>query len=214
MSSPMQRRTLALVACLACVCHGGSVQDPVAQAESSRSHQALVKALFAFNPGSAFATKCLRACHVNCNPNMASASPVFLKRTVGLAMMQESFDSLVGALWDEKDASRAQQILEAGNVDLAARLNGKTALHYAALDGHTHLVREIVSKGAFIDAVDEQQGTEGMTALMWAAMNGHEEVCKVLVQLGADTSIREKGGMTAAELAEAYDHDAVVAVFK
>lgn len=130
------------------------------------------------------------------------------------ATSKDSFSLLVGALWDDKDAGEAREILETGGVDLSARLNGKTALHYAALDGHTGLVQDMISRGAAIDVVDEQLGTEGMTPLIWAALNGHAETCQTLVELGADTSIREKGGMTAAEIAEAYDHDAVVAVLK
>jgi len=45
----------------------------------------------------------------------------------------------VDALWDKKDAKRALDILDTGSFDLASRLNGKTALHYAAVDGHTSL---------------------------------------------------------------------------
>eukprot|EP00933_Yihiella_yeosuensis_P073606 TRINITY_DN82315_c0_g1_i1.p1 TRINITY_DN82315_c0_g1~~TRINITY_DN82315_c0_g1_i1.p1 ORF type:complete len:206 (-),score=30.88 TRINITY_DN82315_c0_g1_i1:132-749(-) len=117
-----------------------------------------------------------------------------------------AFNSLVESLWDRKDPARALEILDAVQVDLTARLNGKTALHYAAIDGHAELVRELIARGAATDAPDEQRGTEGMTPLIWAAMNGHLQVCEALVELGADTSIKEKGGMTAAEIARAYDH--------
>lgn len=125
---------------------------------------------------------------------------------------QDSTGSFVEALWDSKDPTAALQLLEAGNVDLSLRFNGKTALHYAALDGHTDLVRKMVAMGAAIDALDEQRGTDGMTPLIWAAMNGHAEVCAALVELGADTSKKEKSGMTAAEIAQAYDRNTVVGV--
>merc|ERR1711879_789651 len=92
---------------------------------------------------------------------------------------QDAFNAFVKLLWDERDPGKARQILESGSVNLAARANGKTALHYAALEGHASLVRELVAMGSQIDAVDEQRGTTGMTPLMWAAMNGHVEVCKV-----------------------------------
>ncbi|CAE8649614.1 unnamed protein product [Polarella glacialis] len=137
-----------------------------------------------------------------------------LTRTKTVMESGSPLESLVKLLWDEKDPAKARGILEAGDVDLSARFNGKTALHYAALDGHVELVRDIVSKGAAIDAMDEQRGTEGMTPLLWAAMIGHAEVCKALVELGADTSLTEKSGLTALELARAYDRDAVVAALE
>jgi hypothetical protein len=105
----------------------------------------------------------------------------------------------------KKQVGKATALVETGAVDLSACYSGKTALHFAALEGEADLVRKIINAGADINAATELRGSEGTTALMWAAMYGRTEVCKVLLELGADTTLREKGGKTAIELAEEYN---------
>ena len=76
--------------------------------------------------------------------------------------------ALVGALWDGQDESKAKQLLDAGNIDLAGRVNGKTALHFAALDGYTSVVSEMVEEHvqhrlsvALFELGGEVEGTSG-----------------------------------------------------
>lgn len=58
----------------------------------------------------------------------------------------------------------------------------ETALHLAALKGHSGVVKFLLGTGADINAVD----SEGLIALHWAAYYGHREVVKSLFGAGAD----------------------------
>jgi len=73
-----------------------------------------------------------------------------------------------------------------------------TALHDAALNGHTDTVDKLVSLGAQIDAQtdveDEAPGAGMRTALSNAAMNGHTETVRKLVSLGASVNLKHKDG--------------------
>jgi ankyrin repeat protein len=59
------------------------------------------------------------------------------------------------------------------------------------------LVRLLLDKGGAIDARDDR----GRTPLMIAAGLGHDEVVDLLLGRGADRTLRDKGGQTAADLA-------------
>lgn len=78
----------------------------------------------------------------------------------------------------------------------------RTPLHYAALKGHTQVVRILLSGGASIHAQDAY----GWTALHAAANNGHADVVKVLVQADADPTIPDKKGQTPLHLSASNGH--------
>lgn len=73
-----------------------------------------------------------------------------------------------------------------------------TALIDAAKKGDTALVRDLLSKGADLNAKDR---LFGWTALMWAATKGHADTAESLLDAGADVSVKEKNGWTAAMMA-------------
>lgn len=96
------------------------------------------------------------------------------------------------------------QLLDAG-VDVNARYgNDLTALMWAA--GHSEEagaadVKEtlelLIKRGARLDDADDR----GRTALMMAAELGHVTAIEVLMQAGADASLKDKAGKSAADLA-------------
>lgn len=76
-------------------------------------------------------------------------------------------------------------------------MNDHSALMLAALEGETAKVKELLSKGANVNAKDGA----GRTALMFAVINRHYETLKVLLGYGADVNARADDGGTALILA-------------
>jgi ankyrin repeat protein len=56
--------------------------------------------------------------------------------------------------------------------------NGRTALSYAAENGHESVVKLLLEKGAEL----ETRFDNGRTALSYAAWNGHEAVANLLLE--------------------------------
>src|SRR5260370_26701359 len=81
-----------------------------------------------------------------------------------------------------------------------------TALMVAALEGHTQEVKELVRRGADINAKDSM----GRTALMFAAINMHYETVKVLLEHGAEVNARSNVGGTALMLAASSGEPRIV----
>lgn len=61
------------------------------------------------------------------------------------------------------------------------------ALYAAARNGHTEVVRYLLSCGADVNA----KGYFGATALHWAAINGWMETAECLISSGADPTVRD-----------------------
>jgi uncharacterized protein len=96
------------------------------------------------------------------------------------------------------------RLLDVGVDPNRAYAHDLTALMWAA--GHANdvpgadglsTVKLLVERGARLDAVDDR----GRTALMTAAERGHPLIVAWLVQEGADASLRDREGKTAADLA-------------
>ena len=60
--------------------------------------------------------------------------------------------------------------------------NGRNALHMAASEGETVLVRLLAVKGKLLEARDDY----GFTPLLLAAGRGHRDTCKILLDAGAN----------------------------
>jgi hypothetical protein len=72
---------------------------------------------------------------------------------------------------------------------------GWTPLHYAAANGHVPVITYLLEQHAYIDA----ESPNGTTPLMMAARQKHTNAVRVLVEAGADPSVRNGAGMTAAD---------------
>ena len=76
---------------------------------------------------------------------------------------------------------------------------GKTALMYAAKNGHTEVVKRLLKAR---DINVNAQDNEDVSALMFAVMNEHEDVVNLLVNKGkADKTLTSKKGFTAYDYA-------------
>jgi ankyrin repeat protein len=74
---------------------------------------------------------------------------------------------------------------------------GKTAMEYAAGQGQTQVVKQLLDAG--ID-VNRQYKNE-LTALMWAAGYDRADTVKLLLARGANASLKDNRGMTAMDIA-------------
>ncbi|HVL55128.1 MAG TPA: ankyrin repeat domain-containing protein [Burkholderiaceae bacterium] len=77
---------------------------------------------------------------------------------------------------------------------------GWTPLHYAVTGGNAEIVRMLLERAAFIDAVSPN----GTTPLMMAVRHRHFTIARMLVDEGADPTLKNEGGWTAAEYARAH----------
>ena len=76
---------------------------------------------------------------------------------------------------------------------------GWTPLHYAATGGHVPVIKALLDHHAYIDA----ESPNGSTPLMMAAMYGTLESVQFLLSVGADASVKNELGLTAADFAKA-----------
>ena len=95
-------------------------------------------------------------------------------------------------------------LLRAGaNPNCEQRVTGRHPLYIAALGGHYKLMRELIEKGADMDArVNRGRGRSGnFTALHAAAELGGVDAISVLVEAGADIEVRSDHRSTPLHLA-------------
>lgn len=79
---------------------------------------------------------------------------------------------------------------------------GRTALHYAAMNGCVGVMGELIRMGAFID----QRDASGQTPLHVASHHYHEKVVKLLVNAGANVLLVTNAENTAWDLLTHYNH--------
>lgn len=93
-----------------------------------------------------------------------------------------------------------------GHTELVRRLIARDAdvnkpgwapLHYAATGGHLDIMRQLLEAHAFIDA----ESPNGTTPLMMAAHYGSTEALQLLLDEGADPTLKNQLGLTAADFA-------------
>ena len=80
------------------------------------------------------------------------------------------------------------------------------ALHLASKEGHVHVVKELLERGANVDAATKK----GNTALHISSLAGQQEVVEVLVKHGANVDCRSQNGFTPLYMAAQENHIEVV----
>ena len=81
----------------------------------------------------------------------------------------------------------------------AADMHGGTPLWWASSIGNLDIVRELLARGANVNAVSNSSGD---TPLMWSSYWGHVEVVRALLAAGADKRHVNNNGATAASIAD------------
>lgn len=99
----------------------------------------------------------------------------------------------------QQHATRA--LGKGANVHGTEPNSGRTALHKAAFWGHNHLMGWLLDELKLDPNVQDYAGD---TALHDASRFGHDTVAKSLLDKGADKSIKNKDGKTAADVAKDY----------
>ncbi|XP_063920116.1 ankyrin-3-like isoform X2 [Zophobas morio] len=103
---------------------------------------------------------------------------------------------------------KIQEYLDSGTVrDInTSNANGLNALHLAAKDGHVEIARELLKRGAIVDAATKK----GNTALHIASLAGQEEIVRLLIQHGASLNVQSQNGFTPLYMAAQENHDGCV----
>jgi ankyrin repeat domain-containing protein 50 len=119
---------------------------------------------------------------------------------------------------------RVVKLLLETDVDLNSTDNtyGRSALSWAAGEGHEAVVKQLLGKGAKADlkaiikllfkkgAKVNLKDKRGRTPLSWAAENGHEAVVKLLLEKGAELEPKDNNDRTPLSWAARNGHEAVV----
>ncbi|KAH0623898.1 hypothetical protein JD844_007087 [Phrynosoma platyrhinos] len=103
--------------------------------------------------------------------------------------------------WLIKDGGYNKQVTFTDLSLTTQDMEGATALHFAAREGHTAIADRLLLMGAKI-VLDYWGGTP----LHDAAENGHLECCQTLISHRIDPGIRDVDGYTARDLAEYNGH--------
>jgi uncharacterized protein len=93
-------------------------------------------------------------------------------------------------------------LLQAGaRTDPVDQMN-KTAVVYAAAQGHTAALEALLNATGSTAMNVNTAYEHGLTALMWAAGQGHVGTVKMLLTRGANASARDDRGMSALDIAK------------
>ena len=95
--------------------------------------------------------------------------------------------SLLEAVFDGNIEAVKQAIADGANVNAK---DGGTPLHHAAGHGHKEIAELLISKGADVNAKNNDE----VTPLHWAADMGHKEIAEILITKGADVNAKIEGG--------------------
>ncbi|MCR2048833.1 ankyrin repeat domain-containing protein [Acetatifactor muris] len=78
---------------------------------------------------------------------------------------------------------------------------GETAIHLAAENGHTTMLKVMLEKGVNVNLTEDAPAEAGTSPLHLACANGHVDVVKLLMDAGADDTVKTINGETPAHLA-------------
>lgn len=100
----------------------------------------------------------------------------------------------------------ADSIMEAADENPNEIIDENSALHNAALRGHTNYLEALLQAGASVNSRDQY----GNTLLHLAAMRGHMKSVQLLLDRGAKLNARNKYGNTCLHLAALNGHTDMV----
>ncbi len=126
-------------------------------------------------------------------------------------MSSRIITALLNQEWDKaKDLIHSASVLEI----MATLENGLSALHIAIQFNQLAIARDLLIRGAKINAVAQDIVCQNMTPLHFAALMGHHHCAQLLTAWGADTSIKNSQGKTAYDLALLADHHQLAQTLK
>ena len=84
------------------------------------------------------------------------------------------------------DLAKVKALVESGAEDInRGGVNGWNALHFAASSGETEVVKYLLDKGAYINAINGDGNTPLTLAIIWK----HPQTAQYLVSRGADLNL-------------------------
>lgn len=95
-------------------------------------------------------------------------------------------------------------------VDVNCENAGDSAIHQACLMGHLNVLEVLLKYKANVNKINSDK----RTGLMYASKEGYTEIVRRLLNAGADYSIKDNDGLTAAMLASMFEKEDIVALFK
>lgn len=78
---------------------------------------------------------------------------------------------------------------------------GKAAIHYAAKQGHTSMLKVMIEKGIDVNLTEDEPADSGITALHEACAQGLADIVRLLIAAGADDTMKNIKGETPAHFA-------------
>lgn len=105
--------------------------------------------------------------------------------------------------WDEEDEAMLEETAGLLGAESMERTDnaGKSAVHYAAANGHTGMLRVMLEKGVNPDLTEDKPADSGATPLHEACAHGHDDTVKLLMAAGADDTAQNIKGETPAHFA-------------
>ncbi|RWS06096.1 ankyrin repeat family A protein 2-like protein [Dinothrombium tinctorium] len=92
-------------------------------------------------------------------------------------------------------------LLEKGANPRTKGNNGETALHFAASNGHLHVIKELLQNSDNVTMLLNEADEDGNTALMYAAHANHPLCVNELLKSGADITLQNVNLDTAYSIA-------------
>ena len=77
--------------------------------------------------------------------------------------------------------SCARLMRKGGRESMMSWQDGWYPLIWAAKDGNTALVSQLIDRGMDVNQMEEEKSSQGFTPLMWAASRGHEATVHLLL---------------------------------
>lgn len=100
---------------------------------------------------------------------------------------------------DKKEGTSSKEVSKETQIERAAE-SGERDVSFnmesyfkAALDGDVNLIKDAISAGVDVNAINEQK----QTALMLTSFNGHLEIIKFLIDNGAEVTLKDENSRNA-----------------